>query len=559
VAVVAVLSSAAKADVLYVDDDAGLNGDGSSWGTAYRFLQDALANANDSGGVVTTIHVAQGTYKPDQDESGHVTPGDRAATFQLINGVALKGGFAGTAEPDPDERDIVAFETILCGDLLGDDGPDFANNDENSFHVVTSLATDETAVLDGFTISAGNAAGATSNRGGGIWNSDSASPSINACTIKGNTAGHGGGMSNSFGCNPTITGSAFIGNSSNNFGGGLSNSICSPVIANCQFIQNSALAGGGLHNHSSSPLVSNCVFSGNTAGSGGGMSNQQGSSPTVIGCIYLDNSTTSSGGGVANTGGSHAEFLDCAFIGNSTDVGGAMFNQYSDPLVVNTTFSHNSADIIAGGVQCEESEPLLVNCTLSANTTGGDGGGIHVHSGLAVVTSCILWENVPDQIAGNATVTYSDVEGGWSGTGNIDADPQFVDPDNGDFRLAPGSQCIDAADNTAVPEDITTDLDGKPRFLEIPETPDTGLSGHPQPGGRLSRRRHDLHRQRRGARRLHRRHDDGQLHRHGWRRGRTLLCDAAREHFGRRLLLLDPIVRARTRLLGGGAALRPRS
>ncbi len=64
--------------------------------------------------------------------------------------------------------------------------------------------------------------------------------------------------------------------------------------------------------------------------------------------------------------------------------------------------------------------------------------------------------------------------GNLGGIGNIDADPLFVDPDNGDYRLQAGSPCIDAGDNTAVPEDLTTDLDGNPRFLEIPETPDTG-------------------------------------------------------------------------------------
>ena len=121
-------SSMAQAQIRYVDDDAALGGDGLSWGTAYRFFQHALANA----AGVTAIHVAQGTYKPDQDEGGNVTPGDRAAAFQLLNGVALMGGFAGIGQPNPDERDIELYETILSGDLLGDDGPDFENNEENS-------------------------------------------------------------------------------------------------------------------------------------------------------------------------------------------------------------------------------------------------------------------------------------------------------------------------------------------------------------------------------------------------------------------------------------------
>ncbi len=75
--------------VLYVDDDAPLGGDGQSWDTAYKFLQDALANA----GGMSEIRVGQGSYKPDQDEAGNVTPLDREATFQLISGVSLVGGF----------------------------------------------------------------------------------------------------------------------------------------------------------------------------------------------------------------------------------------------------------------------------------------------------------------------------------------------------------------------------------------------------------------------------------------------------------------------------------
>jgi len=61
----------------------------------------------------------------------------------------------------------------------------------------------------------------------------------------------------------------------------------------------------------------------------------------------------------------------------------------------------------------------------------------------------------------------------------IDADPLFVDPDNGDYRLQAGSPCIDAGDNSAVPPDITTDLDGDPRFVDDPDTADTGFGDPP--------------------------------------------------------------------------------
>ena len=91
-------SSHAGDGVLLVDDDAPLGGDGLSWDTAYRFLQDALADV--PPGVIE-IRVAQDTYTPDRDEAGNVTPGDREATFQLFNTVAVRGGRAGIGAPDP--------------------------------------------------------------------------------------------------------------------------------------------------------------------------------------------------------------------------------------------------------------------------------------------------------------------------------------------------------------------------------------------------------------------------------------------------------------------------
>ena len=108
----------AAGGTIYVDVDAnGLN-DGSSWTDAYNFLQDALAEADVSPKPVD-ICVAQGLYKPDQGVG--ITPGDRTAAFQLINGVSLKGGYAGFGEPDPNVRDFELYESILSGDLDGND------------------------------------------------------------------------------------------------------------------------------------------------------------------------------------------------------------------------------------------------------------------------------------------------------------------------------------------------------------------------------------------------------------------------------------------------------
>ena len=149
----------ASAQVLFVDADATGANNGSSWCDAYGFLQDALAAAVSGD----TIRVANGTYTPSPCDPGPCsytsTSPERADTFQLITGVTLEGGYAGCGASDPDARDIVANETILSGDLSGDDLPDFTNNDENSFHVVIGIGSDSTAIFDGFIITAGNADG----------------------------------------------------------------------------------------------------------------------------------------------------------------------------------------------------------------------------------------------------------------------------------------------------------------------------------------------------------------------------------------------------------------
>src|SRR3972149_5584392 len=117
---VALTQATTIARIIYVDDDAnGLN-DGSSWSNAYRFLQDALADANSEPNV-NEIRVAQGIYKPDANSADPNGNGDRYATFELINGVSLIGGYAGLGEPDPNIRNIQLYETILSGDLNGDD------------------------------------------------------------------------------------------------------------------------------------------------------------------------------------------------------------------------------------------------------------------------------------------------------------------------------------------------------------------------------------------------------------------------------------------------------
>ena len=256
-----------------------------------------------------------------------------------------------------------------------------------------------------------------------------------------------------------------------------------PTVTNCTFTGNTAYFGGGLFNdNGSQPMVSGCVFSGNTADRGGGIYNFEDSIPAITNCTFSGNTAANSGGGMSNVFGSPI-VVNCTFIGNAATYAGAMFNAQAGPTVTNCTFIGNWAANSGGGLYLfSVSHPTVTNCTFSANSAV-NGKAVALDSGSQpfpsdlTMTNCILW-NGGDEIWNNdgstVTINYSDVQDSWPGIGNIAIDPLFDDPNNGDYRLSSASPCIDAGDNTAVPLDITTDLNGNPRFLEIPETPDTG-------------------------------------------------------------------------------------
>jgi hypothetical protein len=216
--------------------DAGAPGpvrDGTSWTRAFRTLQDALAVA--TGG--DEIWVARGVYKPDRGAG--VTPGDRAASFVLAEGLTIRGGFAGYGYADPDRRYLNPSETVLSGDLLGNDLWGILNLDDNSYHVVTGPAGGPPAVLDGLTVIAGHAVGSYLNHhGGGLYNPGGEIDIVN-CTFQGNTAVWGGGIMN-LGGTLRMVNTQVIGNRALMLGGGLYNYGGASTLHNGRIVGNSA-------------------------------------------------------------------------------------------------------------------------------------------------------------------------------------------------------------------------------------------------------------------------------------------------------------------------------
>ena len=538
--------------VIYVDADApGSTHDGLSWTTAFTNVQSAFAVATSGD----EIWVAEGVYYP--DEGPGQTDNDRASTFTLKPGVERYGGFAAT-ETLRSQRDWTEHITVLSGDIDQNDATDpygvvtttTAINGNNAYHVVSSSSgVTETAVIDGFTITAGQANGASpDHRGGGMFN-DHSSPTLTNITFSGNTASEaGGGMGNDY-SSPTLTNVTFSGNTANSYGGGMYNTNSSPTLTNVSFSGNQAMWGGGMYNTHSSPTLTNVTFSGNTAGIGGGGMGNDYSSPTLMNVTFSGNTAPSYGGGMYNGWYNNPTLTDVTFNGNTTgQLGGGMFNQWSSPTLTDVTFNGNQAGELGGGMfnwwgsnptltnvtfsgntatnygggmyNQSYSSPTLTNVTFSGNTANSYGGGMYSYyycnPTLANVTfssnsadygggiyntddsnptlvNTILWGNTAlsggnqvYNISGSTPViSYSDIQGsggsgaGWDGAlgtdggGNIDADPLFVSaPAN--LRLQVTSPAIDAGNNAAVPSGVTADLDGNPRFVDIPAVPDTG-------------------------------------------------------------------------------------
>jgi len=458
------VASGQDLNVIYVKADAVGANDGTSWAGAYTDLQDALAVV----AVGNDIWVAAGTYTPSVTVA-------RNATFELKSGVGIYGGFVGT-EVLRSERDPSTHESILSGDLRGNDREVLEpaklasepTRSDNSYHVVTGSTGDETAVLDGFVVTGGNAKGSGHSNGGGMIN-----------VWKAASSGRNG-TTEPLPANPMVVNCTFQKNSAAVNGGGVYSEIGNPTFIDCVFGENHSNGstiqdgGGGMYNKKGSLALRHCRFRGNTStGSGAGLYNRF-ASPTIIDTAFDGNALVRFGhphnGGAVLNESSDAMIVNCTFTGNSASFGGGIENWDSpSPTILNCIFSKNEAvnpgDGAGGGLQNYNSSPTVINCTFSENSAVSLAGGLGDAAGSStVVSNCIFWGNRTDngiaantQIgAGSTVVTYSCVQGGRSGEGNIDADPHFLDPQNGDFRLKSEAGHWNPVRQSWVPDDVTS-------------------------------------------------------------------------------------------------------
>ncbi len=362
------------------------------------------------------------------------------------------------------------------------------------------LIHDSNSVLENLTITGGDAP-ADQCWGGGVWitNGD---VTIRSSTITGNgdNCGSGGiGVNHDWGpAHLTLESSIVSDNTSGGPGSGLHvwGGDASAEVRDVTFVGNTSgdVGGGiGIDNSSSAVIVDTRILS-NTAGHGGGGIMVDGNARAQIANVVIEHNEADYGGGIAVRTGASAFISDTRVISNTANESGGGIGIWHDgPAVVmaNTVISDNYG-VYAGGMSMWEpggtftgtnllvvdnrSGPgpagiglggsgQLMNVTVAGNdsATGFDGAEIEGPAGGFPIVNSIFWGNGTDgaNLSGsNLDVSYSNVERGWPGTGNVSEDPLFVDVPNGDYHPQVGSPCIDAGTPAGAP---THDIEGTPR------------------------------------------------------------------------------------------------
>ncbi len=353
--------------------------------------------------------------------------------------------------------------------------------------------------------------------GGGILCAFSSCAVISGCSFNANTAheSSGGGVMCSGMSDVVITDCSFNENTVNWYGSGLLCLNSSPIVEDCSFTANSAgWHGGAMFSSGSCPVITDCTFSGNNVCEMGGGLYTDDDDITMSRCVVSENSAGLKGGGIFCESGPSAVFSDASITGNlSGEDGGGFYCRHSSSFILSCTISGNSAVRDGGGLFLEESVPKVSGCKFSGNQAGDEGGGMHcfnssgceltnciftgndsgetgggisfLHSVSPSISNstfsgnstgsgggiycknssplfynCIFWDDVPDEIyvySGGPVVSYSNIQGGYSGTGNINENPLFVSGPEGAYclsQIASGqgedSPCIDAGSDEAM-------------------------------------------------------------------------------------------------------------
>jgi len=393
------------------------------------FAGKAITVKSELGAGVTTI---------DGNQSGSVV------TFQLGEGAdSVLDGFTitnGLRDVHPDNYG----GGILCRDSSS---PTIMNN------IVTQNVADGGGGICCYSssgptiinnrVSNNTASGPFDGNGGGILCHDSSATTITDNIITENIARDGAGICCWISSDVVISNNKISLNTTDgtaSYGGGIYCISSMVVIGENRIDANWASSGGGITCDNCDPRIENNFITNNTAWSGGGILCGYNSAPVIDGNLFSRNSATVHHGGGIKCGQSS-----------------------SPPFIVNNAFYWNSALNRGGAIYCGSSSPRIVNNTMSQNSAEV-GGAIACKNAQALIVNSIAWDNIapigPEFHNDFSTIVvkYSDVKGGWAGTGNIDADPLLVYG-----HLTINSPCRDSGSNAA-PNLPDWDYDGDPRI-----------------------------------------------------------------------------------------------
>ena len=233
------------------------------------------------------------------------------------------------------------------------------------------------------------------------------------------------------------------------YGGGICGERSSVTITSCIISNNAADYGGGLLVRNGA--ITNCTIVSNSANYGGGLSNCHGA---ITNCTIVNNSAKS-GGGLFGCGG---VINSCIIADNSSEKGGGLY--LCDGAITSCVIFGNSADNGGGLHLCDGN---IINCTIVNNLAYNRGGGLYLANGT--ITNCIIWNNMPDQILDSTIPTYSCIRGYGNINNNIDAEPYFINPEEGNYHLSFHSPCISAGDPNYILDEEQTDIDGQLRLI----------------------------------------------------------------------------------------------
>jgi len=418
------------AAVIHVDgvngtDNPGGPTPGDSWATAFLYLQDALDVAVPGDEIWVVGSPTGVVYRPDEGDS--VANNNRNTTFRLQENLAILGGFRGpqpgyAGESNRNQRNPEVNISRLSGDLANNDNPNnTATYLDNAYHVVTGTLVNNTASIDGFTISDGDNLHVAIGETVPLPNPNPGN------LLSGQT---GAGMLLLGGPNQEPA------------------NAVKPGVMRIRFERNRSVVGGGL-----------CIAGAQT------------SNPLIANCRFTDNFALMDGGGLAND--------------TSRDAGGNPTAGAARPRLVNCIFHRNKAQGVSvddgdGGAVWSTAggSPRLVNCVVFGNFADhGGAGGVHhdygcnaqpsTPSGDIDVYNCIVRNNDGPELRGNNGVGNSNVQGlnGICATKstNLDADPQFMDAANGNFRIDADSLSRNAGDNARInvfADEFDIDQDG---------------------------------------------------------------------------------------------------